>query len=145
MVYCLLCYDIYHVSGQWTIHSQNSMELPRLNQYQAEDKVSCSRTLCSASVETGTHDPYIYFIIIFSTVIQPYTKISLITKIHVYLGWLTRNGLNPLFKLYMLKPEPSNFIYRNMYTDLKSEYVQEIPQAHTAYQPMALRGRDTEH
>ena len=61
-VYCLLCYDFYHVSGQWTIHSQNSMEFPRLNQYQAEDKVSCSRTQCGASVETGTHDPYIYFI-----------------------------------------------------------------------------------
>ena len=43
----LFCFEFLHPSQQ--IFSHNEMSLPGLNQYLVGDKVSCSRTKCSAA------------------------------------------------------------------------------------------------
>ena len=52
-------YDLFDlIMSQSTFFSHVGIGLPGLNQY-LDDKVSCSRTQCSASGETRTHNPLI--------------------------------------------------------------------------------------
>ena len=53
----LQSFDSLHPSQQFFSHV--GMGLHDLNQYQAEDKVSCSRTQRSASGDAQTHNPSI--------------------------------------------------------------------------------------
>ena len=49
-----VCFDALQPSQQFFSHVRSLSCLPGLNQYKAEDKVSCSRIQCSASNETRT-------------------------------------------------------------------------------------------
>ena len=55
----LCCVDALLQNQHFFSHVKTIFCLPGLNPYQAEDKVSCSRTQHSASVETRTKDPLI--------------------------------------------------------------------------------------